>query len=473
MEKRGSLVDKKSVLTGVSTALSTGWLLLQLTRLSSDSLPDYHPVVFVPLAFAGLLSAVIILRFLIRKHSARMAAVAAGGGALLGASLSFFTPTSGWAFLIAFVLLLLFSFVVVREIMGSKTGANSFVLSVVAFIPLSLAYILLPLPLKGTAAHTALSLLLPGISLLLCRAARRLDDADTSEDFPGSSKGIIWAGLTVSLLGVLASAARLVYLQGIPPEYRTEMLVAGAAVSILTLFFMLWLRRENRAWQALYSTLASFAVGILLSFACDGASSLFFRFLPFMLLVISGAGMTALFFAFCCRCASPINRPLACGAAYIASYSLISLFFACSSGELSLPDELLSCAAIACSAAVLLLSPALLRGFHTSREPGAVAGDAGEGSGDEAMRSGTGAEEDIMDFGALTKQLTNSEKKVFELILSGYSNQQIADELFISINTVKFHIRNVLAKIGVQRKSELLAIYVKNRQTQAVEKEAK
>ena len=45
--------------------------------------------------------------------------------------------------------------------------------------------------------------------------------------------------------------------------------------------------------------------------------------------------------------------------------------------------------------------------------------------------------------------LTIREKEILALVSSGYGNQQIADELCISIHTVKTHTYNIYQKIGV------------------------
>jgi len=51
--------------------------------------------------------------------------------------------------------------------------------------------------------------------------------------------------------------------------------------------------------------------------------------------------------------------------------------------------------------------------------------------------------------------LTNQEEKIAKLILEDKSNQQIADELFVSLSTVKTHIRNLYAKLNVSNRHEL------------------
>lgn len=52
--------------------------------------------------------------------------------------------------------------------------------------------------------------------------------------------------------------------------------------------------------------------------------------------------------------------------------------------------------------------------------------------------------------------LSRQERKVQRLILAGKSNKEIADELFISISTVKTHITHIYGKLKVTNRSELL-----------------
>lgn len=56
------------------------------------------------------------------------------------------------------------------------------------------------------------------------------------------------------------------------------------------------------------------------------------------------------------------------------------------------------------------------------------------------------------------EQLTDREMEVLRLIAKGKSNQDVADELFIGIKTVKFHVTNILAKLGVEDRTQA-AIY--------------
>lgn len=55
-------------------------------------------------------------------------------------------------------------------------------------------------------------------------------------------------------------------------------------------------------------------------------------------------------------------------------------------------------------------------------------------------------------------ELTDREMEVLRLIAKGKSNQDVADELYIGIKTVKFHVTNILAKLGVEDRTQA-AIY--------------
>ena len=53
------------------------------------------------------------------------------------------------------------------------------------------------------------------------------------------------------------------------------------------------------------------------------------------------------------------------------------------------------------------------------------------------------------------KTLSTAERSVFNLYLDGKTAQEIAEELFITINTVKFHNGNIYKKLGVSSLKEL------------------
>lgn len=54
----------------------------------------------------------------------------------------------------------------------------------------------------------------------------------------------------------------------------------------------------------------------------------------------------------------------------------------------------------------------------------------------------------------LYDQLTDREMEILLLIAQGKTNQEIADELFIAVKTVKVHVSNVLGKLEVQDRTK-------------------
>lgn len=54
----------------------------------------------------------------------------------------------------------------------------------------------------------------------------------------------------------------------------------------------------------------------------------------------------------------------------------------------------------------------------------------------------------------LHEELTEREMEVLKLIAEGKTNQDIADELFIALKTVKTHVSNILSKLQVQDRTQ-------------------
>lgn len=54
----------------------------------------------------------------------------------------------------------------------------------------------------------------------------------------------------------------------------------------------------------------------------------------------------------------------------------------------------------------------------------------------------------------LHDELTARERDILGLLAKGYENQRIADELFISLKTVKTHVSNILAKLEVSDRTQ-------------------
>lgn len=56
-------------------------------------------------------------------------------------------------------------------------------------------------------------------------------------------------------------------------------------------------------------------------------------------------------------------------------------------------------------------------------------------------------------------ELSQRETDLLRLIISGSTNKEIADKLYISENTVKFHVRNLLHKTDCTKRKELLSLF--------------
>jgi two-component system response regulator DegU len=58
--------------------------------------------------------------------------------------------------------------------------------------------------------------------------------------------------------------------------------------------------------------------------------------------------------------------------------------------------------------------------------------------------------------------LTETEIKIIKLVLTGMTNKEIADELYISEKTVKFHLYKVFKKLTLKNRSELMLFGFRN-----------
>ncbi|MEC1179230.1 response regulator transcription factor [Metasolibacillus meyeri] len=70
------------------------------------------------------------------------------------------------------------------------------------------------------------------------------------------------------------------------------------------------------------------------------------------------------------------------------------------------------------------------------------------------MRGGTTA--------PLYESLTEREMEVLLLMAQGKANQEIADELFIALKTVKTHVSNILSKLDVQDRTQAVVYAFQN-----------
>jgi two-component system, NarL family, nitrate/nitrite response regulator NarL len=61
--------------------------------------------------------------------------------------------------------------------------------------------------------------------------------------------------------------------------------------------------------------------------------------------------------------------------------------------------------------------------------------------------------------------LTPRERELLGALAGGLTNQQMATQLDISLNTVKFHLKNLYDKLGVGNRAQAVAFYLKGRES--------
>ncbi len=66
---------------------------------------------------------------------------------------------------------------------------------------------------------------------------------------------------------------------------------------------------------------------------------------------------------------------------------------------------------------------------------------------------------------SVVEALTPREKEILNLIISGFSSKQMADELNLSVETIKFHRKNILSKLNQPNVASLVSFALKNRIT--------
>ena len=63
---------------------------------------------------------------------------------------------------------------------------------------------------------------------------------------------------------------------------------------------------------------------------------------------------------------------------------------------------------------------------------------------------------------AHTEALSERESEVMELVAEGLTNREIAEKLYISENTVKKHISNIMSKLGLENRTQLARYQIRH-----------
>ncbi|QCO16236.1 DNA-binding response regulator [Azospirillum brasilense] len=75
-----------------------------------------------------------------------------------------------------------------------------------------------------------------------------------------------------------------------------------------------------------------------------------------------------------------------------------------------------------------------------------------------AVLSGNVATEAARPSGQILDRLTDRQRDVFQLLLAGHSNKEIARELGVLEGTVKVHVRAIMQKLGVRNRTQVAVV---------------
>ncbi|MDQ2103780.1 LuxR C-terminal-related transcriptional regulator [Azospirillum isscasi] len=75
-----------------------------------------------------------------------------------------------------------------------------------------------------------------------------------------------------------------------------------------------------------------------------------------------------------------------------------------------------------------------------------------------AVLSGNVAAEAARPSGQILDRLTDRQRDVFQLLLAGHSNKEIARELGVLEGTVKVHVRAIMQKLGVRNRTQVAVV---------------
>jgi DNA-binding NarL/FixJ family response regulator len=92
--------------------------------------------------------------------------------------------------------------------------------------------------------------------------------------------------------------------------------------------------------------------------------------------------------------------------------------------------------------------------YHKARPTGTPKVSKNPPNPTSSVQSHSSARTPSSSVDPLIEQLTEREREILALVASGASNRQIGEALFITEGTVKNHLSNILAKMGVRDRTQ-------------------
>jgi LuxR family maltose regulon positive regulatory protein len=84
-------------------------------------------------------------------------------------------------------------------------------------------------------------------------------------------------------------------------------------------------------------------------------------------------------------------------------------------------------------------------------------GDLLARAGRTPVDRGRGSELRTVEGVGVVETLTETQQRILRLIATGMSNQQVADKLFITVGTTKWHLNQIFGRLQVRNRTEAVA----------------
>ena len=86
-----------------------------------------------------------------------------------------------------------------------------------------------------------------------------------------------------------------------------------------------------------------------------------------------------------------------------------------------------------------------------------------EGGGNEGDRKPDAVGDEGAEAARRWASLTESERRIADLVAEGLTNVQIAEEMFLSRHTVDFHLRQLFRKLSVRSRVQVARVVIERR----------